>query len=86
MSSVCTAIFALQALANFSDLDDYYDVVDCLEEQGMERIMHVCCPFVCVLVCQLCTCMHNVAIMFRVKASVNTTFNGLYSSSVYCVV
>lgn len=33
-----------QVLANFSDLDDYYDVVDCLEEQGMEGIMNVCDP------------------------------------------
>lgn len=46
MSSVCNAVHVLQALANFSDLDDYYDVVDCLEEQGMERIMNVCYVFV----------------------------------------
>ena len=51
----------LQVLGNFSDLDDYYDVVDCLEEQGMERIMNVCYLFVCALVCPcMYMCIHKV--------------------------
>ena len=56
MLNVCVCVYrVLQVLANFSDLDDYYDVVDCLEEQGMERIMNVCYLFVRVLVCP---CLH----------------------------
>ena len=67
MSSVCNP-HVLQALANFCDLDDYYDVVDCLEEQGMERIMNVCYLFVCVLVCLLYVCVVYVM-------SVSTAYN-----------
>ena len=33
--------YLVQTLANFSDMDSFYEVVDDLEEKGMEKIMSV---------------------------------------------
>lgn len=35
---VSSSLFTLQTLAGFPDQDSYYDMVDCLEEQGIDAM------------------------------------------------
>lgn len=40
MDGITNALAPAQTLSALPDQDSFYDVTDCLEQQGMENIMH----------------------------------------------